>query len=94
MNFDFGMRGTDWALVQSKDKFARPSPGIIKRMAMEARNDMNRKHLAHISKASEEQRQEIMRIKAEKYEKLRRGEYGSLTEKELAEATVDVSTPA
>ncbi|KAI5453607.1 hypothetical protein NCC49_005431 [Naganishia albida] len=75
--------------AMSRDKFARPSPGIIKRMAMEARNDMNRKHLAHISKASEEQRQEIMRIKAEKYEKLRRGEYGSLTEKELAEATVD-----
>jgi arsenate reductase-like glutaredoxin family protein len=60
-------------------------------MAMEARKDLNRKHLAHISKASEGQRQEIMRIKAEKYEKLKRGEYGDLTEKELAEATVDVS---
>lgn len=60
-------------------------------MAMEAKNDMQRKHLAHISKASEEQRQEIMRIKAEKYEKLRRGEYGDLSEKELADVTVDVS---
>lgn len=79
------------AMLQSKDKFARPSPGIIKRMAMEARNDLNRKHLAHISKASEEQRQEILRIKAEKYEKLRRGDYGNLSEKELAEVTVDVS---
>ncbi|KAJ9091045.1 hypothetical protein QFC19_009282 [Naganishia cerealis] len=73
----------------SKDKFARPSPGIIRRMALEARNELNRKHLAHISKASEEQRQEIMRIKAEKYDKLKRGDYGVLTEKELAEITVD-----
>lgn len=63
-------------------------------MAMEARNDLNRKHLAHISKASEEQRQEIMRIKAEKYEKLRRGEYGNLSEKELADVAVDVSSSA
>ncbi|KAJ9120118.1 hypothetical protein QFC22_003016 [Naganishia vaughanmartiniae] len=73
----------------SKDKFARPSPGIIKRMALEARNELNRKHLAHISKASEKERQEIMRIKAEKYDKLKRGDYGVLSEKELAEITVD-----
>ncbi|KAJ9103949.1 hypothetical protein QFC21_002412 [Naganishia friedmannii] len=73
----------------SKDKFARPSPGIIKRMALEARNELNRKHLAHISKASEEERQQIMRIKAEKYDKLKRGDYGVLSEKELAEITVD-----
>jgi arsenate reductase-like glutaredoxin family protein len=60
-------------------------------MALEARNEMNRKHLAHISKASEEERQHIMRIKAEKYDKLKRGDYGVLSEKELAEITVNVS---
>lgn len=34
-----------------------------------------------------------MRVKAEKYEAMRRGDYSALTDKELAESVIDVRIP-
>lgn len=59
-------------------------------MALEAKNEMKERRFNDSNRVSEDQRTEIMRIKAQKYEALRRGEYGALTDKELAECTIDV----
>ncbi|KAK8849650.1 hypothetical protein IAR55_004985 [Kwoniella newhampshirensis] len=76
-------------LEKSKDPFDRPSPGLIKRLAAEARNDAKRRNFFDIDGPTEEQRREILKAKARKYEQLKKGDYSGLTEKEMAEAVID-----
>jgi hypothetical protein len=66
---------------------------LIKRVAAEARNDAKRRHFQDEGGPSDEQRREILGIKAEKYDAMRRGDYSALTDKELAESVVDVRNP-
>lgn len=75
-----------------KDPFLRPSPGLVKRMAREARNEAKRRHFADDgSGPSDEQRRAILEAKAKKYEALKRGDLSGFTERELAETNIDVS---
>ncbi|KAK4688676.1 hypothetical protein P7C73_g1430, partial [Tremellales sp. Uapishka_1] len=76
--------------AEAKDPFLRPSPGLIKRMALEARNDAKRRHFQDEGGPSEEQRRDILAAKAVKYEAMRRGDYSASTERELAESSIDV----
>ncbi|WWD20278.1 hypothetical protein CI109_104754 [Kwoniella shandongensis] len=76
-------------LEKSKDPFDRPSPGLIKRLAAEARNDAKRRHFENTDGPSEEQRRVILKAKARKYEQFKKGDYSGLTEKEIAEAVID-----
>lgn len=73
-----------------KDPFARPSPGLVKRLAAEARTDAKRRVFQDEGGPSEEQRREIMLAKAKKYEALRRGDLSGLTQKEIDESVIDV----
>lgn len=78
----------------ARDPFDRPSPGLVKRLAREARNDAKRRHFADDPDGpSEDQRRAILEAKARRYEQLARGGEG-LSERELAEATIDVSFEA
>ncbi len=61
-------------------------------MAAEARNDAKRRHFVDDEGGpSDEQRREIMLAKARKYDALRRGDLSGLSEKEIAESSIDVS---
>ena len=73
----------------TKDPFARPSPGLIKRLAAEARDDTKRR-VFQDEGLTDEQRKVILRAKAKKYRALRRGDLSGLSEKELAESVLDV----
>lgn len=59
-------------------------------MAAEARNDAKRRHFQDEGGPSEEERREIMKAKARKYDAMRRGGHSALSEKELAESVIDV----
>ncbi|WOO83982.1 putative protein [Vanrija pseudolonga] len=74
--------------AKEKDPFLRPSPGLVKRLAREARNDAKQRHF-DASGPSDEQRRAILEAKARKYDQLARGDYSGLSERELAEATID-----
>ncbi|RXK35450.1 hypothetical protein M231_07305 [Tremella mesenterica] len=87
-------RSVKRAKLESKDPFDRPSPGLIKRLAAEARNDAKRRHFQDEAGPSDEQRRRIMEAKAKKYEQLRRGDYSGMTERELAEAVIDFDRKA
>nr|ODN92287.1 hypothetical protein L204_05386 [Cryptococcus depauperatus CBS 7855] len=76
-------------LQKSKDPFDRPSPGLIKRLAAEARNDAKRRHFQDEGGPGEEERKEILKAKARKYESIKRGDYSGLTKKEWEEAVID-----
>lgn len=76
--------------VKSKDQFDRPSPGLVKRLAREARADAKTRHFTDGSGVNEEQRRLIMEAKAKKYDALKRGDLEGFTERELAEANIDV----
>ena len=79
------------AATLSKDPFDRPSPGLIKRLAAEARNDAKKRHFQDDPNGpSQDERRAILEAKARKYEQMSRGDYSGLTEKELAEAVIDV----
>jgi hypothetical protein len=78
-------------LCQSKDPFNRPSPGLVKRLAAEARSDAKRRHFQDAAGPSDEQRREILKAKAKKYDALRRGDFSGMTEKEVEESVIDVS---
>lgn len=83
-------RGLD-VKSKSKDQFDRPSPGLVKRLAREAKADAKKRHFADDgSGVSEEQRRAIMEAKAKKYEALKRGDVSGFSERELAEANIDV----
>lgn len=75
----------------AQDPFDRPSPGLVKRLAREARNDAKRRHFIDDPNGpSENERRAILEAKARRYAQLAKGGDG-LTERELAEATIDVS---
>ncbi|GMK55343.1 hypothetical protein CspeluHIS016_0203990 [Cutaneotrichosporon spelunceum] len=76
------------AVEKIKDPFLRPSPGLVKRLAREARNDAKRRHFDDDG-PSDEQRRVILEAKARKYDALKRGDLSSFTERELAEANID-----
>ncbi|KAI9638966.1 uncharacterized protein MKK02DRAFT_41995 [Dioszegia hungarica] len=71
------------------DPFDRPNPGLVKRLAAEARNDAKRRNFGNDAGPSDEQRRLIMEEKARKYDALSRGDYSGLTERERAEAVID-----
>ncbi|WVQ96031.1 hypothetical protein IAU59_003131 [Kwoniella sp. CBS 9459] len=77
------------ALEKSRDPFDRPSPGLVKRLAAEARNDAKRRRFDSDDGPNEEQRQAILKAKAKKYEAIRRGDFSGLSGKELEEAVID-----
>ncbi|WVF68486.1 hypothetical protein IAT40_003253 [Kwoniella sp. CBS 6097] len=77
------------ALDKSRDPFDRPSPGLVKRLAAEARNDAKRRRFDNEDGPNEEQRQAILKAKAKKYEAIRRGDFSGLNGKELEEAVID-----
>jgi large subunit ribosomal protein L24e len=78
------------AVEKIKDPFLRPSPGLVKRLAREARNDSKRRHFDDEG-PSDEQRRAILEAKAKKYDALKRGDLSGFTDRELAEANIDVS---
>lgn len=75
-----------------KDPFAKPSPGLVKRLAAEARTDAKRRVFQDEGGPSEEQRREIMLSKAKKYDAIRRGDLSGLSKKEIEESVIDVRT--
>ncbi|WVR08084.1 hypothetical protein IAU60_005130 [Kwoniella sp. DSM 27419] len=77
------------AVEKTRDPFDRPSPGLVKRLAAEARNDAKRRRFDDEAGPSEEQRQAILKAKARKYEAIRRGDLSGLTGKQLEEAVID-----
>lgn len=83
--------GRNRLIDKVKDPFARPSPGLVKRLAAEARVDAKRRVFQdEVGGPSDEQRREIMLAKARKYEALQRGDYSGMTEKEIQESVIDV----
>jgi large subunit ribosomal protein L24e len=78
---------------QSKDPFARPSPGLVKRLAAEARYDAKRRRFDDDDAGpSDAERRRIMEAKAEKYERIRKGDLSGMTNKEIEDAALDVSS--
>lgn len=78
------------AVEKIKDPFLRPSPGLVNRLAREARADAKRRQFDDDG-PSDEQRRAILEAKARKYDALKRGDLSEFTERELAEANIDVS---
>ncbi|WWC92755.1 uncharacterized protein L201_007714 [Kwoniella dendrophila CBS 6074] len=76
-------------LEKSKDPFDRPSPGLVKRLAAEARNDAKSRRFAQEDGPSEEQRQQILKAKAKKYQAIRKGDFSGMSQKEMEEAVID-----
>ncbi|WVQ77721.1 hypothetical protein IAR50_007411 [Cryptococcus sp. DSM 104548] len=76
-------------LQRVKDPFLKQSPGLVKRLAAEARNDAKRRRYADEDGPDEEQRREILKAKAKKYAQIRRGDYSGLSKKEIEEAVID-----
>ena len=81
------------SLLQLRDPFSRPSPGLVKRLATEARNDVKHRVFQDDSGPSDEQRHSNMIAKARKYDRMRRGDLSGLSEKELSESVLDVTKP-
>ncbi|WVW86963.1 hypothetical protein I302_109019 [Kwoniella bestiolae CBS 10118] len=77
------------ALDKKKDPFDRPSPGLIKRLAAEARNDARARRFADEDGPNEEQRREILKAKARRYAAIRRGDFSGMSQKEMEEAVID-----
>ncbi|WWC95795.1 hypothetical protein V866_002661 [Kwoniella sp. B9012] len=77
------------ALDKKKDPFDRPSPGLVKRLAAEARNDAKSRRFAEEDGLNEEQRRAILKAKAKKYEAIRKGDFSGMSQKEMEEAVID-----
>ncbi|WRT69663.1 uncharacterized protein IL334_006653 [Kwoniella shivajii] len=77
-------------LVKTKNPFDRPSPGLVKRLAAEARNDAKSRRFAEEDGPNEDQRKEILKAKAKKYAAIRKGDLSGMTQKEMEEAVIDV----
>jgi large subunit ribosomal protein L24e len=75
---------------KERDPFLRPSPGLVKRLAREARNDAKRR-VFDDDTVNDEQRRAILEAKTRKYDALKRGDLSGFSERELAEAAIDVS---
>jgi large subunit ribosomal protein L24e len=79
------------AQAKSKDPFARPSPGLVKRLAAEARYDAKRRRFdGDDAGPSDAERQRIMEAKAKRYDRIKRGDLSGMTEREIKEAALDV----
>ena len=77
--------------AKSKDPFARPSPGLVKRLAAEARYDAKRRRFdGDDAGPSDAERQRIMEAKAERYDRTKKGDLSGMTEREIKEAALDV----
>ena len=64
---------------------------MVKRLAAEARSDAKRRVFQDEADGpSEEQRRDIMEMKARKYEAFKRGDFSGMTEKERMESVIDV----
>ncbi|KAL7425136.1 hypothetical protein Q5752_000824 [Cryptotrichosporon argae] len=81
-------------LDKHKTPFDKQSPGLLNRLAAEARNDAKKRHFANDSDMSEQQRCEVLEAKARRYDALSRGDFSGMTEKDLAEATIDFERKA
>jgi large subunit ribosomal protein L24e len=68
------------------NQFDKPSPGLVKRLAHEARNEDKRSFVG-----DDKSTRANLEAKALKYEAMSRGDFSGLTERELAEVVVDVS---
>lgn len=77
--------------VASKDPFNRPSPGLVKRLAQQARSDAKRRVFSDTDGVDEDTRRAIMEQKARRYEQLAKGDFSGMSEREMAEAAIDVS---
>lgn len=78
--------------LKDKNPFNRKSPGLLKRLAREVRNDAKKRHFVDDGIGpSDDQRRSILEAKARKYEAMSRGDFSGMSERELAEATIDVS---
>jgi large subunit ribosomal protein L24e len=75
---------------KARDPFLRPSPGLVQRLAREARADAKRS-VFDDDPVDDSQRRTILEDKARKYAALKRGDTSGFTEKELAEVALDVS---
>lgn len=76
---------------QSRDPFDKPSPGLVKRLAAEARNVAKRRRFDNDAGPTEEERRDILKAKAKKYEQIKKGDFSGLSQKEIEEAVIDVS---
>lgn len=63
----------------------------MKRLAAEARNDAKRRRFDNDGGPTEEERREILKAKARKYEQIKKGDFSGLSQKEIEEAVIDVS---
>ncbi|WWC73730.1 uncharacterized protein I206_107702 [Kwoniella pini CBS 10737] len=76
-------------LEKSKDPFDKPSPGLVKRLAAEARNDAKARRFVDEDGPNEDQRKAILKAKAKKYEAIRKGDFTGMSKKEMEEAVID-----
>ncbi|ALO69294.1 hypothetical protein CNG02930 [Cryptococcus deneoformans JEC21] len=76
-------------IQKSRDPFNKPSPGLVKRLAAEARNDAKRRRFDDEGGPTEEERREILKAKAKKYEQIKKGDFSGLSQKEIEEAVID-----
>ncbi|RSH86548.1 uncharacterized protein EHS24_004816 [Apiotrichum porosum] len=80
--------------VASKDPFNRPSPGLVKRLAQQARSDAKRRVFSDTDGVDEDTRRAIMEQKARRYEQLAKGDFSGMSEREMAEAAIDFEAKA
>ncbi|KIR68149.1 hypothetical protein I314_01643 [Cryptococcus bacillisporus CA1873] len=76
-------------IQKSRDPFDKPSPGLVKRLAAEARNDAKRRRFDNDAGPTEEERRDILKAKAKKYEQIKKGDFSGLSQKEIEEAVID-----
>ncbi|OXB35919.1 hypothetical protein J007_04334 [Cryptococcus neoformans] len=76
-------------IQKSRNPFDKPSPGLVKRLAAEARNDAKRRRFDNDGGPTEEERREILKAKARKYEQIKKGDFSGLSQKEIEEAVID-----
>ncbi|WVO21560.1 uncharacterized protein IAS62_002869 [Cryptococcus decagattii] len=76
-------------IQKSRDPFDKPSPGLVKRLAAEARNDAKRRRFDNDGGPTEEERRDILKAKAKKYEQIKKGDFSGLSQKEIEEAAID-----
>nr|KIR88699.1 hypothetical protein I308_00778 [Cryptococcus tetragattii IND107] len=76
-------------LQKSRDPFDKPSPGLVKRLAEEAKNDAKRRRFDNDAGPTEEERRDILKAKAKKYEQIKKGDFSGLSQKEIEEAVID-----
>lgn len=76
---------------QKPSKWAAPSKGLAGRLKRQAEQESLEQRAGKVDKASLESSKGALERKAKIYEELKRGRTGGLSERQLAEASVDVS---